>query len=353
MTSEIRQVVREAESVDATATSGLLEATVGDIEEFNELVRGWSLDFRQLDRGAVSAGIAQRVGLSSNFSRVWFDRAVAQAGGPPRGMRTFGVRQDRCPSMEWCGQTVEPDSLLCFDPSEEFQCLSPPGFAVFSLSLQESQLAGIAARLGHPDLFDAMGCELAIDAAGTTGLTKLRHLLSRMFSPLDAGTSCVLEDQIGSLEAQIAEELVILVAESECDPRTSPLSDRSRAVRTAVSYILDHAREAVTVSELCEAAGVSWRTLDRAFKEKLGASPKRCISGVRLQGVRGELLKADPEVRVTDIANEWGYWHMGDFAMNYRHEFGELPSTTRAKESNRLTTSRASASSTLDRGEPI
>ena len=31
---------------------------------------------------------------------------------------------------------------------------------------------------------------------------------------------------------------------------------------------------------------------------------------------------------VTDIANNWGFWHLGDFARNYRREFDELPSET-------------------------
>jgi AraC family ethanolamine operon transcriptional activator len=331
MTSEIRHAEREAGRPDERATSGLLETTVGDIEEFNELVCGWNLDFRQLDRGGVSASLAQWVGSSSNLTRVCFDRAIAQAGGPPPGMRTFGIREDRSPSMEWCGQAVEPDSLLCFHPSEEFQCLSPPGFAVFSLSLREARLVEIAAKLGHPDLLDVMRCELAIDATGAGGLAELRSLLSRMFAPHSSGADRISAGKIDSLESQIAEELVILLVEAHGQSKPLPLSDRSRATRAAVSYILDHAREAVTVSAVCEASGVSWRTLDRAFRENLGATPKRCISGVRLRGVRRELLEADPEVRVTDIANEWGYWHMGDFAMNYRREFGELPSTTLAK----------------------
>jgi AraC family ethanolamine operon transcriptional activator len=353
MTSETRQAVDAADNPEERATSGLLEATFGDIEEFSELVRDWDLDFRQLDRGGLSASLVQRAGLSSNITRVCFDRAVAQTGGPPPGMRTFGIQLDKNPSMEWCGQSVEPDSLLCFHPSEEFQCLSPPGFAVFSLSLRESQLADLAAQLGHPGLFDGMRCEHAIDAAGATGLAELRRLLPRMFAPHDTGAVSALEDEIDSLEAQIAEELVILVVEERCDPKPLPLSDRSRAVSTAVSYILDHAQAAVSVSAVCEATDVSWRTLDRAFKEKLGASPKNCITGVRLRGVRRELLKADPEVRVTDIANEWGYWHMGDFAMNYRREFGELPSATLAKGRGGHTISRVPASPTIDRNDPI
>jgi len=32
--------------------------------------------------------------------------------------------------------------------------------------------------------------------------------------------------------------------------------------------------------------------------------------------------------RIRDIALRWGFWHMWDFGMRYRKEFGELPSDT-------------------------
>jgi len=30
-------------------------------------------------------------------------------------------------------------------------------------------------------------------------------------------------------------------------------------------------------------------------------------------------------MQFSDIANVWGFWHMGDFAQRYRRLFGELP----------------------------
>ncbi|MCK4508908.1 MAG: helix-turn-helix domain-containing protein [Desulfuromonadales bacterium] len=45
--------------------------------------------------------------------------------------------------------------------------------------------------------------------------------------------------------------------------------------------------------------------------------------------VRKKLLKGIPEGNyVCDIANRWGFWDMGKFAMVYRRQFGELPSKT-------------------------
>jgi hypothetical protein len=32
--------------------------------------------------------------------------------------------------------------------------------------------------------------------------------------------------------------------------------------------------------------------------------------------------------KVSDVANSWGFWHMGQFAADYRAMFGELSSST-------------------------
>jgi AraC family ethanolamine operon transcriptional activator len=36
---------------------------------------------------------------------------------------------------------------------------------------------------------------------------------------------------------------------------------------------------------------------------------------------------------IADIANRWGFWHIGKLAADYRTQFGELPSATRQRPS--------------------
>jgi AraC family transcriptional regulator, ethanolamine operon transcriptional activator len=50
---------------------------------------------------------------------------------------------------------------------------------------------------------------------------------------------------------------------------------------------------------------------------------------VHLNGVRRE-LKSDARAdrAVQDIAARWGFWHLGEFSADYKHQFGELPSAT-------------------------
>ena len=34
------------------------------------------------------------------------------------------------------------------------------------------------------------------------------------------------------------------------------------------------------------------------------------------------------DTKILNIANDWGFWHMGQFAADYKSLFGELPSET-------------------------
>jgi AraC family ethanolamine operon transcriptional activator len=85
----------------------------------------------------------------------------------------------------------------------------------------------------------------------------------------------------------------------------------------------------VCVSELCEAAGVSERTLQYAFKEAMGMSPIAYLNRLRLHQVRKSLRAAThASTTVTKEALRWGFWHLGNFSKAYRENFGELPSET-------------------------
>ena len=46
--------------------------------------------------------------------------------------------------------------------------------------------------------------------------------------------------------------------------------------------------------------------------------------------MRGRVLKStDPKLAtISQIAIEWGFWHMGQFSADYKKMFGETPSTT-------------------------
>ncbi|TVT25915.1 AraC family transcriptional regulator [Amycolatopsis acidiphila] len=113
-------------------------------------------------------------------------------------------------------------------------------------------------------------------------------------------------------------------------PQPSVRAMTQVAVRDAREYIESHAADAISVSDVARAAGVSVRTLQECFKRHVGMTPMTYLRDVRLDRVHGALRSADPRtaVTVTEVALSWGFGHLPRFAAAYRRRFGQLPSET-------------------------
>ena len=109
-------------------------------------------------------------------------------------------------------------------------------------------------------------------------------------------------------------------------------------VRTAATWLGAHLTEDLTVGDLCRALNARERTLHAAFCDHLGTSPKAYFKQLRLTAARSELRRAPPGTRVTDVALRWGFLHFGWFAHDYGQHFGETPSATLRRSSERRDT---------------
>ena len=133
-----------------------------------------------------------------------------------------------------------------------------------------------------------------------------------------------------SLYEELNYELPAQLLRTLCHGCETPIAlpgRRQQAIKTARAY-MEACDGDVSIEELCQTSGVSWRTLDYAFKEHMGLSPKKFLQAFRLNRAHQELSTSPTDVKISDIANHWGYWHMGRFASDYRRFFGELPSDT-------------------------
>jgi len=125
------------------------------------------------------------------------------------------------------------------------------------------------------------------------------------------------------------------------EPVTHSRRDRTRQVysqiiRTVESHLLSVPNERLSVTDLCQLSGVSERTLQYAFQEIMGMTPMAYLKRLRLHRVR-ETLCSSPQrsTRITLVAQEWGFWHFGEFSRDYRNCFGESPSRTLKDRRNR------------------
>lgn len=104
---------------------------------------------------------------------------------------------------------------------------------------------------------------------------------------------------------------------------------RPRTVKRTLDAMHAQPGHPFTVAELAAIAGVGVRVLQESFRRHVGMSPLTYLRRLRLDGVHAELTRADPwQVSVTEVAERWGFTHLGRFAGAYRDRYGVAPSQT-------------------------
>ncbi|SCG54016.1 AraC family transcriptional regulator [Micromonospora humi] len=188
-------------------------------------------------------------------------------------------------------------------------------------------------------------------AAARTGIDPA-HFRFEAMTPVSASMSRLWQDTTaylnrlftgpeehwaGPLAARAAADLAASVALATF-PNTAMAVSRGSGgarltagpVRRAVSFIETHVGEPITATRIAEAARVTPRALQAAFRRHLGTTPTAYLRQARLDRAHRDLLAADPARgdTVTAIARRWGFLHSGRFAADYRAAHGRSPGET-------------------------
>ncbi|MGO8909016.1 MAG: helix-turn-helix domain-containing protein [Bradyrhizobium sp.] len=115
-----------------------------------------------------------------------------------------------------------------------------------------------------------------------------------------------------------------------------PLPATSSAVKTVEEFIEANWDKPIDIPAMAKVAKVSARSLFRQFKQDRGYSPADFAKQVRLNRARELLEQCAEGASVTQIAFRCGFQNPGHFARDFRLAFGELPSETLKKSTQRF-----------------
>jgi AraC family ethanolamine operon transcriptional activator len=294
--------------------------------------------------GQLDASLSVLVRPHAQIQVSQFNQRFQQFGATPPGMRTFGLLDQDIDGVDWCRRQITDETLLSFHPATGFEALSQAPFSGYNLSFSEARLAEAAEALGLPGVATLLGQRETAHTFDIQGVPEVRNRLRGIFQsiqsdPAIAGTSGLFIEIEHEIPALLLSALNSAANEL---PRPS-FRLRRHALEKAIALMDERAAIPLTIEQLCTAVGVSWRTLDYAFKEHLGISPKKYLMAVRLNAVRKELSVAGYGATVADVAHRWGFWHISQFAKDYRGLFGELPSQTLKRAISRAASSELNA----------
>ena len=162
-----------------------------------------------------------------------------------------------------------------------------------------------------------------------TRLRGLRYELSRLIS---SGEKTLQNPEvIRSLEQTLTAAMVACLADRIESRRAAGWRRHQQIMRRFGDWLNANSDRAVYIREVCTALDVSAATLRRCCEEHLRMSPLQYLWLRRMNLARRELQQQNRPTTVTTTAMNFGFWHLGRFAEEYRSLFGESPSSTLAR----------------------
>ncbi len=191
---------------------------------------------------------------------------------------------------------------------------------IYTASVLEEDLLKVAEQLNHPNFRQKLN---STDVFACSRV-ELDYLIQKILHfKRSTGENRAFHQR------EMLIQLVQLVWSGGKKQRSEINTNRQRIISATENLVLSRADAPPSIEEICKAIGVSKRALQYTFSDVYQVTPKFYTKAIRYNEVY-RALKYTPssKAKIADIANAWGFWHMGQFAADYRKLFGELPSDT-------------------------
>jgi AraC family transcriptional regulator, ethanolamine operon transcriptional activator len=294
---------------------------IQELAQHSQILTDWSLRYDQISKGR----------FEGNLKEVWLDdvqlyeeqlsQSVFQNGEARSDTLCLGVFKALSGDTRWMGKEMTLHDVTWSYRRGELMLQTPESSSLLVVS---SPLTLIEDRV---DELPRAVCSVRNDA--------LAHRIRQQISSTIQG---VMEHPLQlagkSARQQFQSEVKDLVfsffdvAHQQSHNIKLSLQKAQRVVAKAQEAFIENAETPLTVDELCSLTHTSRRTLQNCFETVTGQSPAVFLKNMRLNSVKRILVMSDDTSNISDIAAQWGFWHLSQFTADYKRLFGELPSQT-------------------------
>lgn len=298
-----------------------------DLDQHAQAQSNWTLDYQQLSPGRWQGHLVQIRLPDVVLLREDTRPATHQRGCLDDRLFGFAMSLHARTDLIFHGQRV-PEHGMLVGRGNALDLITPTQFTLVALLVDQSLIEPLWQRMYHRPLASWLEqhrvlatTEPKAQALRDHHIRVMNDLMGLAQQPLPERTVLTLRDEL------LMEWIEALPA--RVIPDESPHLIRKRQLLAkARERMASHSEAPMPLEALCQDIGTSRRTLNGVFQDLMGLSPARYQRALRLNAVRRALRQARPGTTVQEVATEWGFWHLGQFARDYRHMFGEKPSAT-------------------------
>jgi len=304
--------------------------------EFNDMVKAlsdWNIEIRQLEPSNIDDTIAQIKMNDIYLGQFQFTGKTHQVGEFPPG-RTFVFHWGEESKILWRNKDVPHNALMICPLGAKLDAVTKGALASpHAISVPEELLLS---RLQNRDqkLYRELVSKHDLVPVTAAKIKTLKDLFDKYLQGVEDDPELIHSTVYQScLEEEFISALIDALFSQESDDELSIDTVLVNIWKAIEDYIELQKSGPIKVSELAQTVEVSERTLCRLFDVRFGISPKAYLNKLRLNAVHQDLQYSySNKDKIHKIANSWGFWHMGQFAADYKKLFGELPSETLTKK---------------------
>ncbi|MFA0438813.1 transcriptional regulator [Vibrio sp. 10N.286.49.C2] len=281
----------------------------------------WQQEYDQLSNGGFVGQINERRLPNIHIFREDSNRALRQQCRVEGGGLWLGLSTDDKP-LHINHSRQDADKILLRKGGLDFELMTPETFSIYGIVLKQEFVQALQEQLNLDGITEG---ELYLPKLTRQQTQQLKYYLAILLDPHQLRWSSKTHHII------IKDVLLELLSSSfENEIRSNSIPHRQIVMNRIICYLESRSYHTpVTISELCNAVHVSRRTLQYTFQACCNSSPKQFVHRTRLNQIR-RMLQEPLETRtITELAYDFGFFHLGQFSHSYKLLFGESPSETR------------------------
>lgn len=304
-----------------------------DFDEISASLARWNQSYRQLSAGTFHGDIRYLHIDSIEIFELHWGQVIHYQGLTPPDTIGFGLPLNITGESRYLNRPILNGELLIQRCGSEGDLIGSRNFKIQVLTINEQRF------FDKVDLISGLDSRLLLENINRILLNPdIAETLQRKFHTLlhQASDNTVMKNKLATVVAGQVDNLLediagIIVSGSNEQPKLR-LTRQRQLVQKAKDYIWNRPAIPPRIDDMCEEIGTSERSLRDAFKACTGLSAGAYLKAVRLNQVRSALKAGPPDtILVQDAAFNWGFFHMGQFASDYKSLFGEAPSQTLSK----------------------
>ena len=303
-----------------------IQLTCHTPDEFQEKAIGWDIDHLQMGYGVYRSSLDLVHTLNMQLSKITHHIGIRERGSVTPNAITIAlpVLPSNTKHPYFCGEQLAPEECPALLSGDDFELFSS-GVETYVTIVIDAELFNKECLLLTGQPFSSLIYSQRVWIKKQDQQLLVLSILQQIEYLKKYSHQLSIQQQ-AVLEKQLVEQLLFTIR-PPIDIKTK-IPHRRRVAYEAERLLCQHVQKHLTIEQLCRLIGCSARTLHLGFKERYGTTPSQYSRTLALNSARNQLRTIPPTSTVTEVAMNWGFYHLGRFSQQYRQLFDELPSIT-------------------------